>query len=355
MAEPHLRDLIDVITRVADRLKRLKSRDLNEASTKTTFIEPVLDALGWEVREFEEVRQEYRHSKDDNPVDYAFMLMGEPQFFLEAKSLGRSLDDPGPMRQVLNYANNAGVIWCVLANGDEWRFYKSTEPVRAEKKQFCSVTISQGPPEHVAKVLRLLAKSSIQSDQLEEFWSGQAVARDVKAALDQMIPNADKALSVLLAKKLRNHDSKNIGAALRKLRVQIDLPRLPEFDSRGGTRGRKGAARDGRKPAAGTTSLRDLVQAGLISAPLRIFCTYHKVLVEGRVRADGVVEFDGREFDSCSAAGAAAKGKVTGDAKATNGWVFWRFTDSEGAERFLEYARSQFEARAGGGRKEAGA
>lgn len=355
MAEPHLRDLTDVITRVADRLKRLKSRDLNEEITKTTFIEPVLDALGWDVREFEEVSKEYRHSKDDNPVDYAFMLLGEPQFFLEAKALGRSLDDPGPMRQVLNYANNAGVIWCVLSNGDEWRFYKSTEPVRAEKKQFCSVTISQGPPEHVAKVLRLLAKSSIQSDQLEEFWSGQAVARDVKAALDQMIPNADKSLSALLAKKLRTRDQKEIGLALRKLKVQIDLPRLPEFDSRGGGRGRKGLPQRGRKPAAGATTLRDLIQAEVISAPLRIFCTYHKVLVEARVRADGVVEFDGREYDSCSAAGAAAKGKVTGDAKATNGWVFWRYTDPAGAERLLEHARSRLRAREGGSRAEAGA
>lgn len=352
MSETHLRDLTEVITRVADRLKRLKSRDLNEEITKTTFIEPVLDALGWDVREFEEVSKEYRHSKDDNPVDYAFMLMGEPQFFLEAKSLGRSLDDPGPMRQVLNYANNAGVIWCVLSNGDEWRFYKSTEPVRAEKKQFCSVTISQGPPEHVARVLRLLDKSSIASDQLEEFWSWQSVARDVKTALDQMIPNADKKLVALLVKKLRVRTPKEIGAALRKLKVQIDTPRLPDVED-GARPKRRGTRVGGMPPARRGTSvhLSDLIKAGVLTVPVRIFCTYKKTLVEATVQAGGKVVFDGRDFDSCSSAGSAAKAKVTGEAKATNGWTFWSYRDPQGRNRLLEHARDEYRRTQGEGRK----
>ena len=340
MAETHLRDVTEVITRVAERLKKLKSRDLNEETTKTSFIEPVIEALGWDVRDFEEVSKEYLHSKDDNPVDYAFMLLGEPQFFLEAKGLGKNLDEPMPLRQVLNYANNAGVIWCVLSNGDEYRFYKSTEPVAAAKKMFCVVKLSQDPPEHVARVLRLLAKSSIEGDQLEEFWSWQSVARDVKAALDAMIPEADKGLVAVLAKKLRLRTPKEIAAALRKLKVQIDAPKLPEMVE-GGRRRHRGD-RPGDQPPpklGGLTSLLDLIRAGLLTAPLRLFCTYKKVLVEATLQADGRILFDGSPYDTCSSAGSAAKGKVTGDAKATNGWTFWSYRDVEGKDRLLEHAR----------------
>lgn len=68
--------------------------------------------------------------------------------------------------------------------------------------------------------------------------------------------------------------------------------------------------------------LRDLVVAGLV--PEGTVLTPRSGQWEGRaavVRSDGLIEIDGRTFDSPSGAGKYAKGGVT------NGWYFWRLPD----------------------------
>jgi predicted type IV restriction endonuclease len=53
---------------------------------------------------------------------------------VEAKGLGESLDDKKFMAQAINYANNDGVLWCVLTNGIRWSVYKTNEPVAMDRK-----------------------------------------------------------------------------------------------------------------------------------------------------------------------------------------------------------------------------
>jgi len=66
----------------------LAAKSLNESETKNALIEPVLEALGWDVRDMDQVRLEYACGR--NPVDYAFLLGpgSSPAMLLEAKALG---------------------------------------------------------------------------------------------------------------------------------------------------------------------------------------------------------------------------------------------------------------------------
>ena len=101
-------ELGKAIARVRSRIeKHGQSRTMNEQNTKAALIEPILRALGWDVEDVEEVVHEYRRKKQDNPVDFAMMILRTPKLFLEAKALRKNLDDAKWIKQALGYASVA--------------------------------------------------------------------------------------------------------------------------------------------------------------------------------------------------------------------------------------------------------
>ena len=83
----------ELLTRIRERIGRLRSSGLDEQNTKAALIEPVLRALGWDIEDVDEVRREYRRKGADNPVDYALLILRAPRLFIEAKAVGQNLDD----------------------------------------------------------------------------------------------------------------------------------------------------------------------------------------------------------------------------------------------------------------------
>jgi predicted type IV restriction endonuclease len=108
--------LSEELDKVRNNIAQYQGQELGEANTKTALIDPVLRALGWQVGNLTEVRQEYKHTPNDNPVDYA-LLVSTPKLFVEAKALGHNLEDHKWAAQTVNYGNNAGVKWVVLTDG----------------------------------------------------------------------------------------------------------------------------------------------------------------------------------------------------------------------------------------------
>ena len=89
------RNIRDEIERVLAQMDRARDRSdrLSEADTKAAFIDPILSALGWDLRDVYTVSREYRHRTQDNPVDYALFVARSPVLFVEAKSLNKDLSD----------------------------------------------------------------------------------------------------------------------------------------------------------------------------------------------------------------------------------------------------------------------
>ena len=83
--------LREAITEVVAKIRRFLDRTLGEQNTKASLIEHILEALGWDVRDPDEVHREFKPTPKDCPVDYALKLLREPRLFLEAKGLGRTL------------------------------------------------------------------------------------------------------------------------------------------------------------------------------------------------------------------------------------------------------------------------
>ena len=172
----------------------------NEANTRALVIEPVLASLGWDPGDLAQVDREYCVF-DGTFLDYALKIDGTPRLFLEAKATGRSLDDKKFVSQTINYANNEGVVWCVLTNGLSYRVYKTNEPVPMEKKLLFATDLADaadGRMSEVVQSLQRVSSSSVAAGKLDEW--GERVFTDirVRAALQTLVTDPPDQLYALL-------------------------------------------------------------------------------------------------------------------------------------------------------------
>ncbi len=182
-----LLDLLPMLVSKADELQ--KKGAANEANTKHHVIEPLLSGLGWDLDNFDEVDREFR-VYDGTFLDYALRVAGKPKLFVEAKALGKTLADKQFIAQTVNYANNEGVVWCVLTNGLAYHVYKSNEPVPMERKLLFELDLSEASQaadgQALLDSLQILSRSSVEAGTLDAW--GESVFVDIRtrAALTKL-------------------------------------------------------------------------------------------------------------------------------------------------------------------------
>ncbi|MCC7419345.1 MAG: hypothetical protein IT428_03585 [Planctomycetaceae bacterium] len=324
------------------------------------MIEPILEALGWDIRDPDEVHREFKPTSKDSPVDYALKIMRKPRLFVEAKGLDENLSDRKWIAQVLGYATVAGVEWCVLSDGDEYRFYNATAALDAEEKLFHRLRLSECTPEDAAKTLKLISRTNMEENILDVLWAAHFVDRRVREALrGMMVDSVDKGLIRLIRRGLPKLSPKEIAESIRRLEIRIEPPpALPDVMYRTGAArveaskplatvkpARKSAGSKQsktRRAAFFNVSLKELIEAEFLTAPLRVFRNYRQQLMEALVNRDGTVTFEGKNYETPSSAAAHARGTITGQPMATNGWDFWLFVDQSGKKKTLDDARQEF-------------
>jgi glycosyltransferase involved in cell wall biosynthesis len=102
-----MKPIMRCIEELRSKLEKHRRDDLKEYPTRTIFIDPLLEALGWDVRDPEDVELEYP-TIDGKSVDYAPKINRKPVLFVEAKPLNDRLTDVKSITQVVGYAANAG-------------------------------------------------------------------------------------------------------------------------------------------------------------------------------------------------------------------------------------------------------
>jgi predicted type IV restriction endonuclease len=348
------------------RIQQIRERKeiIGEENTKATLIDPVLEALGWDLRDIEEVRREYRRKPQDNPVDYALFLNRRQCLFIEAKSLEKDLSDHKWVAQNLSYATAAGVQWCVLTNGDEYRIYNAHAPVPVEEKLFRSVRVSETDPAYLVGTLNLLSKEQMRDSLLEEMWKAHFVDRSVQQAIENLLADEDRALVRAIQKRAGALSAAEVRASLKRAEIRIDF-RVPPV-ARGSAKvepaasdartvktsaSRREAAKKALDTARGAgATLENLIAAGLIRPPLEIERDYKGKHLVAVIQPDGKIQFGGETYDSLSTAAGMARKTVIGSPPGrsypqTNGWTFWQYRDAAtGEPRELDLLRKQYVA-----------
>lgn len=353
-----MQDLRQALGECRKRLAKHKKsgQKIGEQNTKAMLIEPVLEALGWDLFDPDEVDREYRRRSTDNPVDYALLLMRTPRLFVEAKGLGENINDPKWANQVLGYAVAAGVEWVALTDGAEWRIYNAHAPVPAEEKLFRSVKIDTDGSE-TRETLALLSTENMKKNRIQDLWRGYFIDRQVSLVLTDLFagtePPAD--LINMVTKRAERVTNADVRASLVRVRASFDWPTPeatpPPAYARGadpdmgssassapqppnsGARAR-GAARSGsRKVTRPETRLQltDLLHSGRL-LPGEITAEYDGQDWTAHIDQHGAVVFKGESGLSLSGAGKrvklASRGPETPETTLTTaGWAFWSARD----------------------------
>lgn len=218
--------LAPAIEMLRDRIGYMRQgrSSIGEQNTKSALINPLLSAVGWDVENVDEVCLEYKRDPQDNPVDYALFMGGKPCLFVEAKALDADLGDHRWVIQTLGYAVAAGVEWCVLTNGDEYRLYNSHATVAADEKLFRSVRISNSyEHRYTAATLELLSKENLTERRLNALWRTHLVDRGVKGALQRLVWNQDASLVRLLRKRTVDLAPRDIRDSLDRAHLKLEF------------------------------------------------------------------------------------------------------------------------------------
>jgi predicted type IV restriction endonuclease len=335
------------IDRVLTRIEQVKDwpQSLNEANTKAALIDPILRTLGWDPQDPSAVWQEYRHKPQDNPVDYALFDLRAPALFVEAKALDKDLSDYKWITQTLAYANAAGVAWCVLTNGDEYRIYNTFAKAEAEKKVFRRISLSDRDERaFCVETLLLLSKQQMAEKQIDVLWKTYFVDRQVREAVAAIFREPDPSLVRTIVRRTLDLSPGEVRDSLRRADVTVRFPTM--VSNKGSCRparpanGAPAENRDARHTASasarsGRTKISDLLSAGVIQAPTYIEVTFKNQKFTATIEADGLIHFDGETYSSPSHAGGMVRNKVNGPPPderpywSTNGWTFWRFADPD--------------------------
>lgn len=273
--ESERQGLRDTLTEIGERIEKAQKRKqgIGEANTKVVLIQPLLSALGWELGNLNEVMCEYRHKSPDNPVDYALFILGSPCLFIEAKALAADLSDYKWASQMLGYATAAGVEWCILTNGDEYRLYNAHAPVEVEKKLFRKVRISDlGQTEYTLRTLDLLSKNNMCDKRINALWKAHFVDRNVKKALEDLLTADNRSLVSWIRKKRPELARSAIQGSLKRADIQIEFPALTLIPSpvEKDQPDMKGENGERKSPKVIRVSVSDLINAELITPPVNL-------------------------------------------------------------------------------------
>ena len=190
--------LIRLIEATQSKLGSLRKRSLKETPTRTIIIDPLLEALGWDVRNPDEVQLEYP-TVDGKSVDYALLINRKPVLLVEAKPLDDRLNDVKAITQVVGYAANDGVVWCVLTNGIVWKVYRSVEQCPAPDKLMFEVSLDpregEGiPVEQSARQMWRFSQEEMAKGTLDAIGEKTFTDGKVRKAMDGIMHDAPRTL-----------------------------------------------------------------------------------------------------------------------------------------------------------------
>jgi hypothetical protein len=183
--------LLDFIMSFKAKADQLKKYD--EIETKQAMILPILQFLGWNVWDTDEVKPEHpvegKKAADGGRVDFCLRIKKKSEIFLEIKRPSEELEKH--QEQLLDYSFREGIDIAVLSNGMVWWFYLARKKGHWKERKFYAIDISQQRSDEIGeKFNQLLSKQNVQSGdalQSTEFISNE---KDKKKKITETLPKA---------------------------------------------------------------------------------------------------------------------------------------------------------------------
>jgi len=147
-------DFNDLIKQLSERIEKLKESIGTEEATKTAFIMPFIQALGYDVFNPLEVVPEFTcdiGTKKGEKIDYAILKDGKPAVLIECKHWRGDLNLHD--NQLLRYFNVSDAKFGILTNGITYRFYTDLkESNKMDEKPFLDINLTDLKGHHVEEL-----------------------------------------------------------------------------------------------------------------------------------------------------------------------------------------------------------
>ncbi|MGO8990710.1 MAG: Eco57I restriction-modification methylase domain-containing protein [bacterium] len=177
----------------------------NESETKAGFIEPLLQALGWNTQDRNEVGLEEKIS--GGRVDYSLKIKGSPKIYIEAKPPRANLAKPETISQAITYGYNKGSIqWVLLTDFQELRLFDVTIwPNKRNLEAGLRLDLTYDRFLEKFDELWLLSKESVESGLLDRSLLSKKLDH-LRCPVDKKILDDMKRWREILAKDIyKNH------------------------------------------------------------------------------------------------------------------------------------------------------
>lgn len=328
-----LNELADIARRAKEHLER--GDKLNEATTKAVLVRPLLEWLGWDTYDTNEVRMEWRRRTRDEPVDYGLFVDDRPVLLVEAKGLGDPLKSDKGWRQAVTNGVMGGFRWCARANGHRMILFDLLADGELEDKVFWDIDLAQadeaseGSLSEMSAQLELASKDALTTGKTEKVWDAQRTEWKVQAAVDAFFAKPPAELIDIV----RAHSG---DGTLPANVIRACVRRRLETGARGQTVRKRGKQTNGGNGRRRVTA-QDLLSAGIVKAGDTWVYRGKGREVHVKVEADGSLAVGNRKFNSPSMAGKHVTGWQT-----CHGWKLWRYKDANGKWRAIDELRQQF-------------
>lgn len=235
MAAPE--NIIRLVDAFESNYNTYKSLSYNEEDIKIDFINPLFEALGWDVGNKTNKPPELREVKFEDSVevqgriknpDYSFRIERERKFFVEAKKPAVNIEDGiSPAFQLRSYAWSASLPLSIVTDFEEFAIYDCrNEPSKLDKPSKSRLLIIKYYEfeKRWDEIASIFSKESVQNGSLDKYIESIPAKRGSKKvdeALLEDISEWREALAVNIAEMNPSLDQKSLNHA-----VQMTIDRI---------------------------------------------------------------------------------------------------------------------------------
>lgn len=214
----------DFIKEHKEKIQNLKKLDANEANTKSNLIEPLLEFLNWDIHNIMEVYME-KKVISGNFVDYALKIEGIYKIYIEAKKINDNLSNLKDISKAVSYANDDGIDWCLITNGEKLNLYKAREPGDLNNKLVLEINISN---DKNLEFLEFFKKERIRKDIFSTELNEIININKIIKTLESIFSNLSDEFIEYLHRKITSLTKSQIKEALKNIDAEFINTVLPK-------------------------------------------------------------------------------------------------------------------------------
>jgi len=174
-------EILNQLKTLSSKIDPMKDQIHNEEATKTAFILPFINLLGYDIFNPTEVVPEFTADiglKKGEKVDYAIFQNGNPILIIECKHWKENLDVHNS--QLFRYFHVSKSRFALLTNGIDFRFYTDLEETnKMDDKPFLEFNITQLKDSTINEISKF-HKSNFDIDKIVNNASSLKYTKEIK-------------------------------------------------------------------------------------------------------------------------------------------------------------------------------